>query len=65
MKPFTVTIDEKRMGDLDKLLTAAGSRLGDGGLMMLSAQTISWLVQAAQDGQQAHAPHVVDDAKAG
>lgn len=48
MKPFSVTIDATRFEQIDRLATAAGSRLGEGPLMMSASDLIGWLVREAR-----------------
>lgn len=49
MKPFAVTIDAARFEQIDRLATAAGSKLGDGPMMMAAADLIAWLVRSAKE----------------
>lgn len=43
MKTFQINLDEKRLAALSGLILAAGSRLGDAGIMMQSADMLQWL----------------------
>lgn len=60
MKPTILECDENRLKLICSLISLAGSRLGDSGVMMSAADTLTWIQAQVAASQSAEAPRLVD-----
>lgn len=60
MKPIILECDEARLKLICSLISLAGSRLGDSGVMMSAADTLAWIQAQVTACQSAEAPRLVE-----